>query len=101
MQLCGVVNFTFVNKLCLQNNQTEGVTCFGIDVMTEQYNIFIKCNWYRIWASGINCNLKVFPEWLFTSDYVMYMTKTYGYLNLILSYKRSESHFQFPYPLEH
>ena len=30
----------------------------------------------------------------------MNMTKTYGYLNLILSYKRSESHFQFPYPFD-
>jgi len=35
MQLFGVDNFTFVNKFCLQNNQTKGVTCFGIDVVTK------------------------------------------------------------------
>ena len=59
-----LVNFTFVNKeLCLQNNQIKGSIWFKMDVMTKQYNIFIKYNWSCIWTSSINYNLELFPKW--------------------------------------
>ena len=59
-----LVNFTFINKeLCLQNNQIKGVIWFKMDVVTKQYNIFIKCNWGRIWTASIKYNLELFPKW--------------------------------------
>ena len=62
------VYFAFVNKKnCSQNYQVKGVTQFNFAIMTKKYYVFIKYNWYRIWASIINCHLELFPELLYAS----------------------------------
>ena len=62
------VYFAFVNKkICSQNYQVKGVTQFNFAIMTKKYYVFIKYNWYRIWASIINCHLELFPELLYAS----------------------------------
>ena len=38
-----------------QNCQIKGVIRFKLAVMTQKYYVFIKYNWYRIWASIWNC----------------------------------------------
>ena len=48
---------TFINKeLCLQNNQIKSAIWFKMDVVTKQYNIFIKCNWC-IWTASIKSTI--------------------------------------------
>ena len=62
-----LVNFALINKeLCLQNNQIKSAIWFKMDVVTKQYNIFIKCNWCRIWTASIKYNLELFP--MFTNS---------------------------------
>ena len=80
-----LVNFTFINKeLCLQNNQIKSAIWFKMDVVIKQYNIFIKCNWCRIWTASINYNQ---PKWLHVCTWPKYMVNWVS----ILSTKRTSN----------
>ena len=73
-----LVNFSFVNKeICLQYNQIKGVIWFKMDVVTKQHNIFIKCNWFRIWKPSIKYNLELFPKWpIYIYIYILWLIES-------------------------
>ena len=70
------VRFAFVNKnfKISQNYQIKGVIRYKVAIMTKKYYVFIKYNWYRIWASIINCHLELFSELLYASTSQKKMT---------------------------
>ena len=77
-----LVNVTFIDtEVCLQDNQIKGVIWFKMDVVTKKYSIFIKCSWYCIWASSINCNLELFPEWRYVCTWPKYMVNRISFFS--------------------